>query len=127
MTPAVERRGYGVATAYILVIGLIIFLADTGRLGPVAEMIRRVPYGDAVLHALLMGFLAVAVNQLLNGRTVRAGRVTVLLGTLLVVAFVVIEETTQLFIASRTFSLIDLGADFIGIGLAGIIRRKIQK
>ena len=116
-----------VAWLYIAGIILTIFLANTDRLGLAAGMIRRVPYDDAVLHALLMGFLAVAVNQLLNGRTVRAGRVTVLLGTLLVVAFVMIEEATQLFIASRTFSLIDLGADFIGIGLAGIIRRKIQK
>lgn len=116
-----------VAVLYLIVIGVIICLANTGQLGPVAQMIRKVPYGDAVLHALLMGLLAAAVNQLLGGRTVRLGRGTVLLGTLLVVAFVIIEEATQLFIANRTFSLIDLGADFIGIGLAGIIQRRTQK
>ncbi len=108
------------AFLYILTVGVIIYLANTGRLGPVAEMIRRVPYGDAVMHAVLMGLLAVAVNQLLNGRSLAWGRYSVFLASLLVIVFVIVEEVTQIFIANRTFSLIDLGADFIGIGFAGI-------
>lgn len=124
--PAAASRMRGLSWIYIGTIALIIFLANTGRLGPVAELIRRVPYGDAVLHALLMGVLAVAVNVLLNGRTVTLGRPW-LAGSVLVLAFVIIEEFTQIFIANRTFSLIDLGADFVGIGIAGrIYQRRSQ-
>lgn len=114
------------AVLYIVMIGVIIFLANTGRLGPIAELIRQNPYGDAVMHAVLMGFLLIAVNAMLSGREVRIGTVSLLWATILVVLFVVSEETTQLYLANRTFSLIDLGADFIGIGVAGIFIRKRQ-
>lgn len=116
-----------IAVIYILFIGLIIYLANTGQLGPVADLIRRVPYGDAVLHAILMGTLAVVVNYLLRMKMIAAGRFQILLGTCLVVAFVIGEECSQLYIANRTFSFIDLGADFIGIGLFGLLARRLQK
>ena len=115
------------AALYILIIGVIIYGANTGRLGPVAEMIRKVPYGDAVMHAILMGLLAVAANHLLRFRIIQVGKWPLLLGSVLVVLFVIVEEATQLFIANRTFSWIDLGADFFGIWLFGHLGTRKDK
>jgi VanZ family protein len=39
-------------------------------------------------------------------------------GAIFVAVFVIIAELSQLFIASRTFDLADLAADFVGIILA---------
>lgn len=66
-------------------------------------------------HFILMGVLSFLVNLTLQGARRSIFSREVLLGSLIVTMFVVLEELTQIFIPSRTFSLVDLLFDFLGI------------
>lgn len=78
-----------------------------------------------------MGFFSFLLNLALNARTVSAWKFNYLLGSLIVLTVVTLEEFSQIFIRGRTFDLTDLVADFLGIFLFGelarfICRRKNQ-
>jgi VanZ family protein len=48
------------------------------------------------------------------------------IGAVIVLVFALIEELSQLFFMHRTFDLIDVAADLIGITLSVIILKKYQ-
>ena len=94
-----------------------IYMANTGQPNIFIDFVKHTPYGDKVGHFFLMGILALLANLALGYRRLSLGRVSLWLGSLLVLAFVVTEELTQIYIPRRTFDLGDLAADFIGIAL----------
>ncbi len=100
-------------------IGFVVYLANSGQGGTYWSFLDDIPYGDKLGHFWLMGTLSLLLNLALRARTVRIGPVTVLLGSLIVAVVVTAEEFTQIFLPGRTFDLIDLGADYLGIFLAG--------
>ena len=118
---------------FAVFIGLVIRAANTGQGRRYWSFLDSVPYGDKLGHVLLMGTLCFLLNVALRCRTVPVGGLPILLGTLLVSVFVIGEEISQLFLANRTFDLVDLLADAIGIALASLLawmmvgrRRKVS-
>lgn len=105
----------------------VIYLANRGELPGILSFIERVPYGDTLGHFFLMGIFAFLVTAVLGGRCFRFIRLRVPLGAVVVFAVVSIEEVSQLFIASRTFSLLDLGADFLGILSFGWLATRVYR
>ena len=103
--------GAGIISA-IFVIG-----ADTGFEG--FRAFYNVPGGDKLGHFLLIGTLAFLVNASLGARRIRLGPLQPLLGSLLVTLVVTAEEFSQIFLAHRSFDLMDLTADFVGILILG--------
>jgi polysaccharide biosynthesis protein VpsQ len=83
------------------------------------------PYGDAVGHLLLLGGLSFLTNLgFPSGRLIRPP----LLKTCLVIAgLVTLEELSQLFLPNRTFSFIDLGANYAGIFAFGEIAAALHR
>ncbi len=77
------------------------------------------PLGDKMAHFILVGGISFFVNLLLELRMVKVGKREILLGSLLVFAFITIEEFSQLFIVRRNFDLLDLTANYLGIFLFG--------
>lgn len=104
---------------FILFILGIIIAANQGANWELFYIIRTLPYGDKIGHFGLMGLLAFLVNLSLQGRAVNLWGRSVLLGSLLVVIFVTLEELSQAFIATRTLSFMDWTADMLGIWLFG--------
>ncbi len=102
---------------YILILAGIIFIADTKSTRYLLSFIKFVPYGDKIGHLILFGFLSILVNWCLN--FLRFYRV--LLGSLIVMVIVTIEEFSQIYISGRSFDLQDLIFDFIGIFTFGEI------
>jgi hypothetical protein len=102
---------------------LVIALADRGalRVGAIQD---AVPFSDKLGHFLLMGMLAYLVNLSMGAATIRLGPVTVLRGSALVAVLVTLEEFSQHFFPHRTFSLLDLGADYAGIICFGALARR---
>ncbi len=92
-----------------------IWLANTGESNLLLQVVRNVPLGDKIGHFFAMGTLAYLVNMLLKCRVIKIGPYNILMGTVLVAVIVFLEECSQLFIPSRTFSLFDLLFDAIGI------------
>jgi polysaccharide biosynthesis protein VpsQ len=108
---------------YIVILAGIIFIAGTKSTRSVLNFVGNIPYGDKLGHFFLMGFLSFLVNLVFSARNVGFGKIRYLLGSLIVLVVVTIEEFSQLFIRGRTFSVSDLIADFLGIFIFGELAR----
>jgi polysaccharide biosynthesis protein VpsQ len=113
------------AVIYILVLGGIVLLADLRDTQHLFRPIRQLPYGDKIGHFLLMGLFSFLLNLALKARTIPIWRINFLLGTLIVLVVVTVEEFSQQFIRARTFDYTDLIADLAGILIFGEIARLI--
>ena len=106
------------------VVGIIV-IADQAFGPQVFHWIYRIPGGDKTGHAVLMGTLAFLVNLCLNDRRWQLGSLRVQQGSLIVLALVVAEECSQLWIAHRTFDGLDLLSDLVGISIGGMVARRL--
>ena len=73
---------------------------------------------DKIVHFLSIVPGTILFNAVLRYRVIPVGSRQLLVGTLIVVVLVSIEECLQIYIPFRSFELIDLFADFAGITLA---------
>jgi len=76
---------------------------------------------DKVGHFLVMGIFSLLLNLSLSATRVRVGPVSILAGTLIVMAISVVEELAQNLFRERVFSLIDLAADLAGAYCFGLL------
>ncbi|HEX8249461.1 MAG TPA: VanZ family protein [Pyrinomonadaceae bacterium] len=111
------------AALYILVLAGIVVLADIKETQYLFRPLRRLPYGDKIGHFLLMGMFSLVVNLILKARTIRVWKLSYLLGSLIVLAIVTMEEFSQIFVRGRSFDVTDLVADWAGIIIFGEIAR----
>jgi len=100
---------------FFLFICWVILQADTGAENIFFVIVRTLPYGDKVGHFILFGMLALLSIVALKGENIQLGRFQAPLGAVIVLGFAVLEELSQLFFINRTFDLIDLSADLLGI------------
>lgn len=117
--------------SFFLFILMIIFKADTADHNFAFRLIGQVAYGDKLMHGLLFGLMSWALNYGLDFKAIPLTKPFTLnlqIGAILVLIFATLEEISQLFIISRTFDVGDLVADFVGVVLFSLIRRrKCQK
>jgi len=114
-----ERKNFRLILplGFFIFILFIIYLADSADHNFAFRLIGNIPYGDKIMHALLYGTMALFLNYGLNYRSFK----TLQLGAIIVLVFATLEEITQYWIPSRTFDLVDLLADFIGVILFSFI------
>jgi VanZ family protein len=99
-------------TVFILV---IIVLADTDRLG-LLKIINTLPLGDKLGHFLLYGILALLINLTLFRSLPSRTRTSIAVTSGLILALLIgIEEFSQQYFSSRTYSLSDLTAGYLGV------------
>ena len=113
--------------AYIFILAVIIFLADRKGTRYMLNFVGNIPYGDKLGHFCLMGGFSFLLNLFLDARTVSVWKFNYLLGSLIVLVIVTIEEISQIFISGRTFDWGDLIVDYLGIFIFGEIARLICK
>jgi len=112
---------------FALFVILIIVLADTGHLG-ILQTINRIPLGDKAGHFILYGILTLLINLTLF-RSVpphRRTRVAVISGLILAL-LIGLEEFSQRNFSSRTFSLGDLTASYLGVVFFAGLAVRIKK
>ncbi|HET9912743.1 MAG TPA: VanZ family protein [Anaerolineales bacterium] len=98
-----------------LFILLIIILADTGNLG-ILSHVYRIPYADKAGHFILYGILALLINLTLFRSLPSQSRKRVAVVCGLILSLLIgLEEFSQQYFADRTFSLMDLGASYLGV------------
>ena len=106
-----------------LFIIIIIILADTRRLGTL-DAIYNIPYGDKVGHFFLFGLFSMVVNLSVFESRSASGtknrfeanyKRSAIITSLIIAVFVGLEEFSQLWFPSRTSSLFDLLASYLGI------------
>lgn len=115
------------AAAFAVFFCCIVLLADVGHLPASVQALYAFPGGDKVGHFLLMGSLSFFVNGGIAERLTKRGLPGNILATALVALFVTVEELSQIIFASRTFSLEDLAASYLGILSLGFLARRIGR
>lgn len=113
--------------AFSLFIIWLVYLTNTSQSSNILLVVQHVPFGDKAGHVILTGILTLLTNLAMNFRYLRRGRLHFPLGTLITSIIVLLEELSQIYIPSRTFSLGDLFSDFIGITVFTIIAFYIHK
>src|SRR5689334_4209816 len=87
---------------YILILAFITSLADRNGTPYMLNFVGNIPYGDKLGHFLLIGGFSFPLNMVSNARVVRLWKFRYLLGSVIVLAVVTIEELSQMFVAGRT-------------------------
>lgn len=108
-----------IASLYVLMIVGIVYMAAHQNYHQIFSPIRSIPFGDKIGHFLLMGGLSFLINLSLRCRTVAVRSRRMLLGTTIVILVVTLEEVSQLFVQYRSFDLVDLLFDYLGIWTFG--------
>lgn len=111
--------------AYASFVLCVLWAMDSGRGQIVQAFVDTHAYSDKLAHCVLMGILCLLLNVALSAPTVRILNRPVLKGSLWLGAIIVLEELSQLYVPHRTFDLLDLLADGIGILAAGAIARRL--
>ncbi len=111
-----------ITALYIFMVLLIIALANLGDdrfISHLKQIVYLVPYGDKWGHFILMGLLAFFVNLLFKCKKLKIFKLSFLKGSVIILTIVTLEELSQIFIESRSFDLLDLTFDYLGILLFG--------
>jgi len=124
MSPASTVRLRWFAGLYALIIGVIVWLANDGGFAHTFRWWRSIPGADKLGHFLLMGGFAFTLNLALGLRQFTFARRSWLWGSLIVAVIVSLEELSQAWVPSRTFDLLDLTFDFLGILFFGWLAKK---
>ena len=114
------------ALLFTLFTATVVYRANTGQ-SLFIEGIHQIPMLDKICHLLFCGILALLLNLATKNKTVSIWNKKWLIVSLLLAVFFTIEEFSQMFISSRNFDLLDLLANYIGIGIASwsILRFRI--
>jgi VanZ family protein len=104
---------------YVCFILFVIALANEGELGVLAVIVHELPYTDKMGHFILMGLLAFFINLSLKCSTISIWNSNFLKGSIIIFILVTLEEVSQLLVETRTFDLMDLVADYLGIFVFG--------
>ena len=105
----------------------IVVLADNKGTQYLLKFSGGIPYFDKIAHFFLMGGFSFLVNLVLRVREFSVWKFRYLLGSLIVLIIVTIEEFSQIFISGRAFDLGDLVADYLGIFIFGELARIIYR
>ena len=100
---------------FVGLLAVIVIAADKGALPGFVRTLYSFPGGDKAGHFLLMGALSTLVNLGLVARPASCDSRRFILGSIVVMAVVTLEEISQLWFRTRTFSLLDLSFDYAGI------------
>jgi len=105
-------------------LGLVVVAADVGVGNRLWGWLHDVPLGDKICHFTFMLTWTLLINLALSRRTIPGGG-PLLVGSLIVALMVIAEEFSQLWIPGRSFDLVDLAADSLGLVLGDLLSRRI--
>ena len=113
------KKWWLVATAlFALFILTIIIGADTNHLPYFLDRLYHFPGGDKVGHFILFGIMSFLLNQSALALFPKRDSVRLILVVSLLLAIGIgLEEWSQILFPSRTVSLIDLIAGYLGVAL----------
>jgi hypothetical protein len=120
-----------VTAVYVLILAGIVVLADFRGTQYLLNFVGGVPFGDKIGHFVLMGTFSFLLNLTFGAKMYKVWKVNFLLGSLIVLTLVTLEEFSQIFVAGRSFGATDLIFDCAGIFIFGraarFVCRKTEK
>ena len=116
------------AILFAFLLLLIIVLADMGALPRYLQLLKDLPYGDKAGHFILYGILTLLADLALFGAHPERSREWLTVTSGLILALLIgIEEFSQQYFASRTASLIDLAASYLGVSFFSWLALRIAR
>jgi len=100
---------------FFLFICSLIIIVDIKGTGYLLGWFPKIPFADKLGHFGLYGILALLVNYALDFRKINWRSKQLLIGSLIILAFSIFEEFTQLFLKTRSFDFVDMAADVLGV------------
>ena len=119
MTSRFKRRAVKALPSFLF-FGFITYLivsADTDQKNGLMRLADSIAYGDKLGHFLVYGTMALLLNRAMGYKRITIFSDSFSVGSLIVLAFAVLEEFSQLAFASRTFDLGDILFDVMGIAI----------
>lgn len=107
--------------AYLAALVVIVVVAGRGGTNEMFGFVTRVPFGDKVGHFVLIGGLGLAADVVLRFRDWRG----VPIGPAVVMVVALLEELSQIALPTRSFDLVDLAADALGIAAFTALGRRL--
>ncbi len=83
------------------------------------KWIRKIPYGDKIGHISLLGTMSLFLNLALQCKKINVLKYRILFGSFILSLIATLEEISQIFFPSRTFDLVDLTFNYLGIFIFG--------
>ncbi len=124
--PSIYRIATLATCSFLLFTFWLIYTANTGGNSVFFNMSYSIAYGDKIGHFIIFSSLTLLLNVALKFKTIEFKQRTILLGTISIIGFALIEEMSQALIPSREFDFKDLGSDAIGIYLAHYLSNKLK-
>lgn len=116
------------AVLFTIFILCLVILADTGNLTGPMRVINDFPYGDKFGHFILYGLLNFFVTRAFLSSLPSRSRGWVTLSVGLILSFIIaLEEFSQKYFATRTFSYLDLAASLPGVFIGGWAAYKTKR
>ena len=112
---------------YVLFFIAILIGANSGYLHQWIPDVLTDTWWDKAGHVFFTGLLAVLANEAVHYRFFKFGEIKILVGTLIVVFLITVEEFLQQFLPTRSFEILDLAADLSGILVAECFARYRMK
>lgn len=107
------------AIGFAIFLGYTIYAANTQTPFFFIQLIKNIPFGDKIGHFCLIGSMCFLLNLALRIKEINISNLHFLIGSIIMFAIVTLEEITQMFIPSRTFDLVDLFFNYLGIFVFG--------
>ncbi len=107
--------------AFCFCFGYIIYSANTSKDFFVFTFIDKFPHSDKAGHFILMLIFSFLLNSSLKNRRLKILKPKILLGSLIVFSIITIEEFSQLNLDNRSFDLLDLACNYLGIVVGGFL------
>lgn len=118
-----------VPTALLMaLIAWVIVQANLGERHPWLDAFLRLPAADKFGHFMIYGLLAACLDAALRWRTLQLTSGWQLpWAAVLVLAFSLMEEASQLFTTTRSPDLLDVLANLLGVSAFSLLGRKLAR
>lgn len=100
---------------YLAFIALIILLKDMDRGQSVFNLFNGLKHADKVAHFLLFGLLTYLLSFALRHKRIKLMTIRISLAPVIMLIATFVEECSQIGLESRTFSLLDMLANLVGV------------
>lgn len=114
-------------TVFTGIVFWVISIANSGSQHPLMAMLNYVPFGDKVAHFVLYGSFALLLIVASKLRFTQIGPCRIYTAALWVTCFVTIEESSHLFIDTRSFEIPDMIMNMLGIVTACLCARTVSE
>ncbi|WP_258103305.1 VanZ family protein [Marinoscillum sp. MHG1-6] len=112
---------------FLTFVCFIILIADIYGTNTLQGLAPGLPQSDKLGHLMAFGVLALLTNFALDFKKIRVLKCTILIGSMAIALFAITEEFSQLFLETRSFDLVDMLFDFLGISVCSFIPTSTKK